>query len=152
MRPIEAYVTDVMKKKGIKSFNQLSQELRVSHNAVFNIMSKGGTPSDELCKKLADLAGDPVEKVLILAAESRAPESTKNAWERILKAAAQAGVFTLGLMLFSMAAPPLAQASMEKTVTKSFDITRAEYPLCDMIRMTLRRLFRRFFDLSLCPV
>lgn len=112
-RPIEAYISEVMKKKGLRSFSQLSQKLEMNHNAIFNIMSKGGTPSDELCKRLADLAGEPVEKVLLLAAESRAPESTRNAWERILKAAAQAGVFTLGLLLFSMAAPTLAQASTD---------------------------------------
>lgn len=116
MNPISDYLRDVKGKKGIKSDRQFAIQIGLSTGMICNILGGANVPSDDACKKIAQFAGDPVEKVLILAAESRAPESSRTAWERILKAASKAGLFTLGLFMLWLAAPTLAQASSEQTV------------------------------------
>lgn len=106
MRPIEKYLNEVKIKTGISTDKDLALALHMSPTIVC-YFRKGSTPSDDVCRKLAKLAGDPVEKVLLLAAESRAPESTRAAWEHIFKAAAKAGCFTLtvvAMLSFGVAA------------------------------------------------
>lgn len=98
-RPIEKYLEDVKIKAGIKTDRELATKLGVKPQAISAIKSGFNTPSEEHCKKLADLAKDPYEKVLLLAQVSKASETSKGAWERILKATAKAGIFTLGLVL-----------------------------------------------------
>lgn len=120
MRPIERYLNEIKKKKGIETDSELAARLGIKHPSICLIRKGTNTPSDELCRRMAELAGDPVEKALILAAESRAPESTRNAWERILKAAAKAGVFTLSLMLFTtIFTPSNAEASASPALTQT---------------------------------
>lgn len=111
MRPIEKYINEVKTRKGITSNTKLAQKLDLPPSTVCYVMSGRVTPSDEVCFRLAALAGDPVEKVLILAAESRAPESTKPAWAHLLKVAAKAGVFTLTAAFLILSLVSVAEAA-----------------------------------------
>lgn len=112
MRPIERYLNEIKKRKGIETDSELAARLGIKQPSLCLIRKGTNTPSDELCKRMAALAGDPVEKALILAAESRAPESTRNAWERIFKAAVQAGVVT-SFALLTLASPAPSEAAVQ---------------------------------------
>lgn len=118
MRPIEKYIRELMEKKGFKSYRQLSLALGMGPNEIFHIMSKGVTPSDDLCKKLAELSADPAEKVLLLAQISKAPEATRPAWERIFQAMA----FTAVVAVMITAAPSPAQAEVSHGKQRTLDI------------------------------
>lgn len=111
MRPIEKYLDEVKNKAGIKTDCELSKKLGIKQPSLVKIRNGENTPSEETCKRLSEIAKDPYEKVLLLAQVSKASETSKNAWEHILKAASKAGLFTLLLTLFLMSAPTLAQAS-----------------------------------------
>ncbi len=100
MLTISAYLDEVKKKAGISTDKELADRLGIKNSAVCHLRSGENHPSDETCKKLAGLAGDPVETVLLLAAESRAPESTRKAWEHILKTWAKASGFVLLAVLW----------------------------------------------------
>ncbi len=99
MRPIEKYLDDVKRKAGLPTDKALADRLGIKHPSICRIRSGEQTPSDETCARLAALAGDPVEKVLLLAAESRAPKSTRKAWHNILKRMVKSGAFTLMLLV-----------------------------------------------------
>lgn len=138
MRPIEKYLLEVKEKVGIKTDRALANALGMKQSSLYLIKSGVNTPSEETCKKLANIAGDPYEKVLLLAQVSKAPELSRPAWERIMKAAAQAGVFTLSLALLTLAAPAPSQAAIQGSFLHK---TGAEYPLCDITAIWRSRAF-----------
>ncbi len=111
MRPIETYLEEVKKKAGLKTDKELAVKLGVKPAAICQIKNGSNTPSEAHCKILAELAKEPYEKVLLLAQVSKASETSKSTWERILKTAIKAGMFTMGLCLFWLAAPTLSHAS-----------------------------------------
>jgi transcriptional regulator with XRE-family HTH domain len=113
MRPIGNYIEEVKKKAGFKTDKELAIRLGVNPTAIFLIKNGTNTPSEENCKKLAELAKDPYEKVLLLAQVSKASETSKKAWEHILKTAIEAGICTVLLLCFSMASPTLSHASTD---------------------------------------
>lgn len=106
MTPIAKYLKEIIEKNGIKSERQLAIQLKLSSGSIYNVLSGSNVPTDEVCKRIAALSGDPIEKVLLLAQVSKAPETSRHAWERILKATAKAGVFTLTLLVLATAALP----------------------------------------------
>lgn len=106
MRPIEKYLDEVKEKAGFKTDKELAERLGVKPSAICQIKSGNNTPSEEHCKKLAALAGDPYEKVLLLAQVSKAHEGSRLAWERILKYAAKGGL-ALAVTLVLAGALPL---------------------------------------------
>lgn len=99
MREIEKYISNLMKEKHIPSYRQLSIQLGMGPNEIQQIMSRGVTPSDELCRKLAEFAGDPIEVVLVIAAESRAPEGTKDTWKKIADIVKKASNYMFALAI-----------------------------------------------------
>ncbi len=121
MREIEKYIKEAMERKRVSSYRQLSLTLGMSHNEIPQIMSKGVTPSDTLCMKLAEFAGDDPEKVLLLAQLSKAPEVSRPIWNKILLQLAKSGVFTLTLpvlldfQVFSTIAPNIHYATRKRT-------------------------------------
>ena len=111
MRPIELYLEEVKKKAGLKTDKELALKLGIKPSSICHIKNGNNTPSEEHCKILAALAKEPFEKVLLLAQVSKASETSRSSWERILKTAIKAGMFTMGLCMFWLAAPTLTHAS-----------------------------------------
>lgn len=130
MRPIEKYLDEVKGKAGIKTDCELSRRLGIKQPSLVKIRTGENTPSEETCKKLANIAGDPYEKVLLLAQVSKAPDVSKLAWERIMKAAAQAGVFTLSLALLTLSSPAPSEAAIQGSFLHN---GASKYPLCDTL-------------------
>ena len=123
MTPIAKYLSELKAKKGLKSDRQFAIQIGISTGMVCNILAGANVPSDEACKKIATFAGDPLEKVLLLAAESRAPESTRKAWEKIAKASGfllLAYLWWTGHLHADQTALPLLGASL--TTSHTMDI------------------------------
>lgn len=107
MRPIEKYLEEVKKKAGLRTDRALAEKLGIRPQAIVLIKQGVNTPCDETCKKLAELIGDPPEKVLLLAQISKAPDVTRPAWERIFQAMAFMAVVTVA----AAAAPSASNAA-----------------------------------------
>lgn len=141
MREIEKYIAELMSNKGIKSYRQLSLQLGMGPNEIQQIMSRGVTPSDELCRRLAEFAGDPVEIVLVIAAESRAPEGTKETWRKIADMVKKASnyMFALSIVVGGVLLASPAEAAMgavtAKCVSSAFN-NQAFWILCNKVKRT----------------
>lgn len=118
MRPIEKYLDEVKKKREIPSENAFARTLGMKPSSLYLIRRGVNTPSEETCKKIAELAGDSYEKVLLLAQLSKAPEVSKHAWERILKYAVKGGL-AMGLALLISSLLP-SNDSMTTPLIASF--------------------------------
>lgn len=116
-RPIEQYIIEVMKRHGINQ-SQIAVHLGINRSEISLILNRGVTPSDETCIKLAEFAGDSPEKVLLLAAQSKAPKESKPFWEDIFQKLAKTGTFTIIALLFMLSvyssASPLAYPSEQE--------------------------------------
>ncbi len=98
-KPIVSYIADLQEKTGLKDA-EIAEKLGIKPSSMNHIKYGMTVPKDETCRRLAELAGDPPEKVLLLAAESRAPEALKPVWHNIIKKMAKSGLFTLMLLVF----------------------------------------------------
>ena len=94
MRPIEGYILGVMKRLGLNQ-SQIAAQIGVNRSEINFILKKGVTPSDKTCIKLAQISGDSPEKVILLAAESRAPKESRAIWHSIIQKLACSIVFIL---------------------------------------------------------
>lgn len=97
MTEFSDYLKAVRFKTGIKNDRQLALRLGLSMAAIYNITRANTIPSDEICLRIAALAGDDPEKVLLLAQKSRAPEAAKKHWESIMRKVAASCAFFLVL-------------------------------------------------------
>lgn len=86
MTEFAKYIEGLKAKLGLKNDSQLSFLIGVSPRAIYNITKGHSIPTDDICLKLAELAGDDPEKVLLLAHKSKASERSKPYWDKILKA------------------------------------------------------------------
>lgn len=127
MRPIEEYIIEVKKRKKITSNARLAHTLDISQSVLCYVMKGVTTPSDTVCKKLSDLSGDPLEKVLLLAAESRAPECSKAAWHNLFKASGYAISIFLTVALLTASLP--SEAHSNPTITPDI---RVDWILCQI--------------------
>ena len=135
MQTFADYISGVIKRKQLRQ-KDLIPILGVSKGAISGYVNGKNVPEDIVCKKLAELAGDPIEKVLLLAAEARTPEPTRKAWHKILTKYAKVSGFMVGLIfLILIISPTIAQANSgillntKSTLGVLFDSTF--YPLCD---------------------
>jgi len=88
MKTIPEILDHVKEKKGIKNDYNLALQLGLTPNAIFKIRNNQSIPSDDTCIKLANLAGENAEKIILIAHATRAEskEATK-IWNGILKKA-----------------------------------------------------------------
>ncbi len=88
MKTIPEILDIVKKKAGIKNDYNLGLKIGISTGAMFEFRHGKSIPSDDTCIKLANLAGEDAEKIILIAHASRAEskEATK-IWNGILKKA-----------------------------------------------------------------
>lgn len=115
-KSITIYIREVLKRSGLNQ-SQLADRLGISRGEITVYLKRGVIPNDLTCIKLAKFAGDSPEKVLLLAAESRATEETKSIWENISKASGFSAVVLF--ILLSATSPAQANKPLEERL--SFD-------------------------------
>lgn len=129
MTEIAKYLTGVKVKMGVKSDLQLALRLGISQGMVNKIMMGVATPGDEVCIKIAELAGENPERVILLAHKSKASEKTRTYWEHIFNLLPEpkktAVAASLALLI---AVPVLADFSLHNAT---------QYILCDIVLSVL---------------
>lgn len=85
MTEMAKYLTEVKAKLGIKSDSQLALKIGISQTMVSHIMLGYTAPGDDVCVKIAKIAGDSPEYVMLLAHKSKATEATRPYWDHIFK-------------------------------------------------------------------
>ena len=116
MNDMVRYLEGVKAKLGIKSDRALGVKIGMSSPAITSIMQGVTLPSDENCLKLAKLAGDDPEKVLLLANKSRAPENSKPYWDSILRKVAASSLVILFVLVVAPAVFPSPAQGADFTV------------------------------------
>ncbi len=86
------YLDGTMVKMGIKSGPQLALRIGVSQAYAHNIIRGIQVPGDDVCVKIAELAGDDAARVIALAHMVKATSASKAAWDKIFKAVAAAAL------------------------------------------------------------
>jgi transcriptional regulator with XRE-family HTH domain len=97
MNDFGKYLEEVRTKTGIKNDRQLAMRIGVSP-AYINYIKHGRIPEDDVCIKLAELANDKPESILLMAHKLKATEKSKPYWEHMFKtlaAATLASIITL---------------------------------------------------------
>lgn len=117
-KPIVTYIRELQRKEKLKD-NELAEKLGIKPPSLCVIKQGKTVPKDSHCLKLAKIAGDPPEKVLLLAAESRAPKESRPLWEKIAKASGF-GAVVLAVTLAS--SPVKASAPQCVVESRSVDI------------------------------
>lgn len=84
------YLKTVLDRTGIKNERQLALRLGITQGFISQIKKGENTPSDELCIKLAKLAGDNPDRILLLSHKNKASEEAKPYWDKIIKTLATA--------------------------------------------------------------
>ena len=85
MNELVSYLRDLKARLGIKSDRELASKIGMTQAGICNIMTGGGLPNDEHCVKIALLGGDDPAHIIALAHKSKASESMRPYWDRILK-------------------------------------------------------------------
>lgn len=83
-QPIVKYIEDLQKRKSLKD-KDIAERLGIKPSSMHHLKHGLTIPSDINCLKLAEIASDPPEKVLLIAAESRAPKEARPFWHNILE-------------------------------------------------------------------
>ncbi|MBI4847544.1 MAG: helix-turn-helix domain-containing protein [Nitrospirae bacterium] len=109
MTEFATYVEGIKVKLGIKSDRELALKLGIAPPSLCNIVNGHGIPSDDTCLKIAALAGDDPEQVLLLAHKSKASEKSKPYWDSLLKKVAAMS------LLFAIAFPLCMTTTMSAT-------------------------------------
>ncbi len=78
------YMKAVQERLDLHSPAALAEQLSVSSEMVEEIIRNESTPHDELCLKIAYLAGDDPILILVLAHYTSATVNTRPYWEKIL--------------------------------------------------------------------
>lgn len=109
MKTIPKILDHVKEKAGIKNDYNLSLKMGLTPEAIRQFRNNKSIPSDETCIKLANLAGEDAEKIILIAHAARAEskEATK-IWNGILKKAIG---FSLIILLLSPTVTNLIQKS-----------------------------------------
>ncbi len=110
MTDFTKYLEGVKAKVGIKSDLQLAVRIGVSYSLVHGFLHSNRIPGDDICVKIAELAGDDPARVIALAHVVKASGASKRAWEKIFKAVAgkAAAAVLVILMTLSLLSPALA--------------------------------------------
>lgn len=95
MTDFSKYLEGVKAKIGIKSDRELAFALGVTAGSIYNVTKGTGIPTDDICLKIAEIAGDDPEKVLLIAHKSKASEKSRPYWDSLLKKVAN-----MSLILF----------------------------------------------------
>lgn len=102
MTEFTVYLKGIKAKLGIKSDRELAFKIGVSPAYISN-MKLGQIPDDDVCLKIAEIAGDDPGKVLLLAHKSKASEKSKPYWESLFKKVVNvAFIFITLLSLYSL--------------------------------------------------
>ncbi len=116
MSDLVKYLVGVKAKTGIKSDNELARRLKITSAGINTIMRGRVVPSDKTCLRIAELAGDDPEMVLLLANKSRAPEQSKPYWDSILRKVAAASLVILFILVVAPAVFPSPAQGADFTV------------------------------------
>ena len=112
MNDLVRYLEGAKAKVGIKTNNEMARRIGLTSPGFFAIMQGRVVPSDDTCIKIAEVAGDDAERVLLLARKARAPESSKPYWDSILrKVAASSLVILFVLVVAPLVFPSPAQGA-----------------------------------------
>lgn len=79
------YLKGVKTKLKITSDRQLAVKLGVTQSYVSQIMSGGQIPNDDICVRIAELAGDDPIHVLLIAHIDRSSIVSRLYWEHLFK-------------------------------------------------------------------
>ena len=101
MTEFARYIEGLKAKIGIKSDRELAIKIGLSATAIYNITRASAIPTDDICLKIAKIAGDDPEKVLLLAHRSKASDAAKPYWDKILKAVVNMSLVALLFLNFS---------------------------------------------------
>jgi hypothetical protein len=85
MTEFAKYLEGVKIKLGIKSDRELGLRIGITQPSICSIMKGLTIPTDDKCLKIAEIAGDDPEKVLLLAHKSKASEKSRPYWDSLLK-------------------------------------------------------------------
>ncbi len=100
MAEFAKYLDGIKAKLGIKSDRQLSFKIGISPAYLANIRI-GQIPDDDIVLKIAEIAGDDPEKVLLLAHKSKASEKSRPYWDSLLKKVANMSLIIPLLLILS---------------------------------------------------
>lgn len=84
MTEFSKYIDGVKAKLGIKSDRVLAYQIGIS-TAYMSNLKAGAVPDDDVAIKIASLADDDPEKILLLAHKSKASEKSRPYWDSLLK-------------------------------------------------------------------
>lgn len=85
MTEFAKYLEGVKIKLGIKSDRQLAFMIGLTQPSMCSIMSGKTIPTDDIVLKIAEIAGDDPEKILLLAHKNKASEKSRPYWDSLLK-------------------------------------------------------------------
>jgi len=105
MNNLDFYIEKAMERQDLKSKRQLCIKLDVSHNAI-NDYKRGAFPSDTTMKRLAELAGENIEKALIELNVWRSPAVVQKAYASILQKIANTVLVICSLGAMTAASTP----------------------------------------------
>lgn len=118
------YLEGVKAKLGISSDRQFAGQIGVSQSFMSNMMAGWQVPEDDTCIKIAKLAGDNPERIILLARKSKASDTSRPYWEHIFalltepkKAAVTASLAFLLIipMIFQETFPGTTDFSLQNT-------------------------------------
>ncbi len=100
MTEFSKYLEDVKIKLKIKSDAELAIRIGKTQSYMSQVMRGMTMPTDDVCLKIAEIAGDDPEKVLLLAHKSKASEKSRPYWDSLLKKAVNASLIILIALTF----------------------------------------------------
>ncbi len=106
MTEFSKYLGGVKAKLAIKNDYQLSIKSGIAYSTIQSWMKAGKVPEDDVCIKIANLAGDDPARVILLAHKAKASDVSKPYWNKIFKTcAATILVFVLCISVFNIIDP-----------------------------------------------
>ena len=97
MNPIQEMILELTKDKKRMNRSQLARELNINRSEVTYYINRGGIPKDEVCIKLAELAGRKPGEILLIAAKFRSPKAAQKTWDQIYEVFNKASNFMFGV-------------------------------------------------------
>lgn len=96
MENLGNYLKNLQEKLGFPDPKNLADQLSISPESIKNILQNKLIPDDELCLRIAYLAGDDPALVLAIAHFSSANVTAKTYWEKIFLKLKNGRVFNQG--------------------------------------------------------